>query len=406
MISLNKLLRNIMDYIIVLMMIFRNYSMLSRDMAYGIPEIAMDIVLVGACLIFVFIRVCEGKISVSRQSMLGTVAATVAVLFCVCIPVYNVVEGIICYAGVLIAGVLYFAFHPQPLKFWRIFVNVMTAMAIISLILFFAGTVFNIISPSRIASYEYYNQTRSCNTYFGLQYEAQASQALSLFKYRNCGFFIEAPMYNILLCFALAAELAFSVRVRKKVVLALVVTILTTLTTTGLVFLIVMMVTAVLSAEKGKQTQLIKVIIVPLALLLGLIAILTFIESKTSSVSGSASMSIRMDHMVSFLKMWIDHPIFGVGYKNMDVFFEYANYDQGYSVGLPALLGMYGILMFMVYMLPWIQGVFNSFRSRRCHLFFFFGTFVCFFLTAVINHPIMLLTMAFQIAGNRGRRIV
>jgi|GEM_PF-1035910 len=400
-INIDRTLTPLVDFCICLLIIFRNYSMLSRDSAYGISEDLMDVALIALCAAGIMFQFLAGHTVVKKSGAVGLLLTIGISTLSVVVPGVNVAAGLLRFAGMLSLATFYFLVHPRPYSFVNRYVNIVTVMAAVSLVLYIFGTVLDIIPPSRIAAYEYAGAPRYCNTYFGLQYEAQTAREIPFLGYRNCGFFIEAPMYNIVLCFALAAELSFRSKVRIPVIILLAVTILSTMTTTGLLFLLIAAAVYMLNAGKSNNAKAIKIMALPLVILVGLFIVTSILENKQATASGAVSMSIRTDHTIAFIKMWADRPFFGFGYANSEAFYSYTNYRQGYSIGLPALLGRCGGLVFLLYFVPWLTALRKGFVSNHRHLYFYLGTFACLLMTAVVYHPIMLFTIAFQITDRR-----
>ena len=407
-ISLKKTVDSCIVYLVAFFAIMRNYSMLSRDQAYGVSEQLMEMVLAVLCLFYVLFTILTGKTKIQKNKTYGILTVLIISLCSVTLHEEGAFGGILNYVFPMTAGAIFFAFQEEPEDFWRKFANIMAVMALVSLILYFAGSVLGWIAPTRRASYWYDNHYKYCNTYFGLQYEAQRAQIqiASEFEYRNCGFFIEAPMYNILLCFGFAAELSFQQTARKKVLVILGITIITTMTTTGVLFLAAMVAVYIFTLGRGNWVKSVRILLLPILALVAVFFMFSMMETKMGSATGENSVGVRVDHMLAFLKMFVDHPLLGTGYGSSDVFKMYTVYKQGYSVGLPALLGYGGIFLFLLYLVPWIRNVRYSFRYDKKQLYFGVGTFICLFLTAVIYHPIMYMTMAFQVMSNLQTRKV
>lgn len=389
----------VLDYLIVLFVICRNYSMLSRDQVYNMSESFMDIMITILCLLSAINCIKKVK-KVTKRDLMIACSATAVCFLSVLFGGKNIIAGLTRFTAVFFSLAMYFVTHRNHKQIWERFINVIFLMAMISLVLYFVGSIFKIIEPSRIAMYMYDGKYRYCNTYFGLQYESQGSQWLSFLgvKYRNCGFFIEAPMYNVLLCIAMAFEL--SNQKRKNIITILSITILTTMTTTGLVFLLSMIGVGFFTERKNNSLQLLKLLLFPIIIIILFLGFNILMSIKLQDVSGEASVSIRSDHLFAFMKMWIHRPLFGYGYMNADAFYKFSNYKQGYSVGLPALLGFSGVFVFLIYFVPFIRNTLYAFKNNREKLFFWIGSFICLLLTAVAHHPISIMIICYQMLYN------
>ena len=384
------------DYALALAIIASNYSMLGRDEFFLISEDTWEYLFYILCLL----RLVTGfKLKADKSKVF-----CVVLVFCVCllatvIPGFNIIKGLVAFCAGMSIFALMVAICSNTKSIWIKFENIMLVIAVLSLFFYLFGTVLGILRPSGVAHFQYAGQIRTCNTYYRLFYEAQSLRGISYLgsNIRNCGIFIEAPMFNVLLCFAFIVEITYRKNIRKSVLVIFVLAILTTWTTTGYLFLIVMVAAKILQAKKGSIWNTAKLMSIPLIGLIAIYVILTILENKiTSSASGSASVSVRLDHMIAYLKMFISRPLFGYGYGNQAAFYELATYDQGYSVGLIAFLGRYGIFVFLLYIVPWLRMLLYSLRKGR-YLYYCMGSFVCLFLTAVVYQPIMYFVVCGQL---------
>lgn len=398
---INKI-ESLLEYLLLVIIIFGNYSMVERDTMYNISETTLSLVFCAICMLLMIIKLLQDFRKVKKANIYSVILILLISIGMVLIPRYNIDSGFFKWIIPIFACAVYFLTNKNTKIIWTKYVNVVLIFAIISLILYISGSMLHLISPTRVATFLYDQRYRTCNTYFGLQYESQAIQGTDFFStvYRNCGIFIESPMYNIILCIAFAAELSFRKKPRKIPLVILVITILSTYSTTGVLFLVFILVLRVITAGKGRQVQTLKILILPLGLLLMFYFALSLIEAKTKSLGGSISYSVRYDHIIACLKMWIDKPLFGHGYGNTDAFYNYTKYQQGLSVGLPALLGRNGLLIFLTYFVPFLKRIIYSFRKSRKQLYFWVGTFFCFFMTASIYKTIFIFLLCSQLLWN------
>lgn len=402
-IRIKSVLILLIEYILAFVIILRTYTMFERDPYYGFSVTTTNMVLTVCCMVRILLSSSRKKLCLERSFIHRILIAAVISFLCVTVPRYNVVNGIIGFFFPLTMLIMMFAFC----KNWRCILhklsNIMFVIAIISLFFYFFGTILGAVSASGYANFRYGEVMKSCRTFYRLYYEAQRQQGTQFLQtsYRNTGIFIEAPMYNIMLCVAHAAELSFEKKHRPIVVAVLTITIISTFTTTGILYLLCVCVIFVLNSGKEKIVKALKFVAFPLVLLLICFIILEVVGNKLETVSGSNSFSVRMEHMISFFRMWMDRPLFGFGYGNEEAFYQYTSYKQGYSLGLPALLGRSGGAIFCLYFIPWISWFIKSLHGNRKELYFLIGTFVCLFLTAVIYQPVLYLIIALQLLHER-----
>ena len=91
---------------------------------------------------------------------------------------------------------------------WKAFINIAVIYAIISLIFYLGGTCLTLIPESGRTSLIWGTWTEDIRTFHNIYYESQKLYLNeTLYIPRNCGIFPEGPMYNFVLCVALAAEM-------------------------------------------------------------------------------------------------------------------------------------------------------------------------------------------------------
>ena len=189
----------------------------------------------------------------------------------------------------------------------------------------------------------------------GLHYAIQLDNTFfpELFIYRNSSLFAEAPMYNLWLDIALAGELFLRKRTSKFRVVLLVITILSTMSVTGMLFLCVCLALHLYrkfpQMDRGKKraTALLVMAIVPAAVV-GLLSTL-LIKSDTQSYS------MRLSDYAAGVRLWLDYPIFGAGYANLNALLPYMYSPDGvlgFSNSLTAVLGTGGVWISLLFYVP------------------------------------------------------
>lgn len=302
------------------------------------------------------------------------------------------------YLIVLFWLVCYMVLQNDTRAVWSAFVNIMVCLSVISLVFYIGGTILHIIPSTGITGLDWGTwDTDSVKTYLGIYYESQnMKMSDSLRIMRNSGMFSEAPMYNMVLCMALAAEVFMKDKINKIKVGILIVTVLTTLSTTGLLFL---MVTGILyfgecAYRKGIIAQHKKIFLslIGVCIILGVL----FVWVKTFSPAGTGSVNIRTDHLMATIKTFIQNPIWGVGYQNSEAVLMNAQYKQGISVGLTYFLACGGILLGMALFFPYIANIVEAVKKRSFKEICFETLFLMlFFFSAVSGRPLFVFFIAY-----------
>lgn len=391
-------IRTVFEYMLVFFIIVGNASMLLLDKAYNVPSGIIHFGVIAAAVIATVINFLKNKGMCRGNDILKAIVLLIIVVLSIGLPGINVVSGLISFAMPVFFLVIYCMTAQDSRAIWIKFANVMIVFAVVSLVLYLIGTVLGLIEPSRIAYYEW-GVERSCPTYFGIQYNSQRSDLgfISSLDYRNCGFFPEAPMYNILLCMATCVEYSFRKERRYWRIAVFVLTIITTMTTTGLIFLMFFFTATVLLADRGRQVFALKVLALPLLLVIAAFVGLAILESKSSSILGAGSLAVRFDHLNACTEAFLDYPFFGCGYANEAVIEKYMHYKQGISIGLPSLFAQSGLFAGVLYLVPAVFNIYKCFRCDRKQIVFWIGVLLCYILTAITYRYLMMFLMASQL---------
>lgn len=389
MISIEDTFAKLRNYLIGFLLIVSTrgiwlYVQNSR-ISYGQVSIAVTALLGLTCIIGLLTYV---KVSVKKTS----VAKICITLFCLVFyffinSINRSVYGYL-FAAPIIAGMLYFVFEKDKNQLWFAFEDAVVILAAVSLVFYIGGTVLDIIPNTGIATFEW-AYTRTCRTFFSLYYEAQRIKGAS-FSLRNCGIFPEAPMYNMVLCTALAVEMFLRPQRNNKRMWLLIVTIVTTLSSTGYLFVILSLLLD--HGEKAFRTHALTLrkLIYILMAAAGVVLLFALFNYRLTYQSGINSNAVRFDHIAACFKTWGQNIFTGCGYGNLNAVFENAVYEQGISIGLPYLLATGGIVLGTP-----VIGIylFNAVLCRKNRDFgqFAFETMIMllYFLTAVTGTPLM-----------------
>lgn len=398
----SEIVKRVLVFNTVLVLIFCNYSMLTRDTLYHVPEEALIAVLFGSCALC---SVIDGFRFVKRYFYILVYSVLLILLMLIIALIINrgVIVGLNSVFFPMLSYALLFKEKENVDRFWLMFADFVVVLAILSLILYLGGTVFGILSPNRIAQYIYAGHIRQCKVYLNIQYESQSvdvTSGLIFGNYRNCGFFIEGTMFSSLLSIALGVELSFRKKRKLINIIILVITIITTFSTTGYIVLIVaagMSMMIYTSQDNSKLKYVLKKLLIPFNIVLVFFLISYSVAEKQKSISGVNSYNIRMDHLLGGLRMLKDSPLIGIGYLQ-DSFMEYVKYKQGASMGLPIFLGRNGLFLFLLYFVPLFAGIRYALVYKQKYIYFFVICFVTLLFTAITEKPIMSAVIWTQIA--------
>lgn len=280
---------------------------------------------------------------------------------------------------------------------WKAFINIAVIYAIISLIFYLGGTCLTLIPESGRTSLIWGTWTEDIRTFHNIYYESQKLYLNeTLYIPRNCGIFPEGPMYNFVLCVALAAEMFLSQKTHWWKVILLGITALTTFSTTTYVFLIAVFVLYLAKIVFSQKEKSIHKLAFLLLVLLGVVLVVGILLNKLTTPSGAGSMNVRTDHIMACFKAWLDSPIIGVGFENQEAVLAFAEYKQGMSMGLVYFIACGGILMTSLIVIPYIMSGIHAFKTREYNEFIFETLYLLlYFITAVSIYPIFRFFIAY-----------
>ena len=245
---------------------------------------------------------------------------------------------------------LYFASRSNLSKdvnysFFDVYSKVATFFGFISIIFWILGPLMGIISSNCIVP-NTWGLRQFFEGYYFIHFETQTITFFDNTIYRNTGFMCEAPVFNLLLCIALAYELFVNNKKHLIRKIILIATILSTLTTTGQLFLLLMLLMKLYNITKNNKKR--KLLFWTLAPVMTIIVynVSTIIMEEKMGTDSYESRSIVISNMMSSL---YENPFFGVGIN------KYQTYDgQGLSNSLFHLMvdgGLYLTSIFLFYIL-------------------------------------------------------
>lgn len=249
------------------------------------------------------------------------------------------------------------------------FKNIMLFVAVISLIFWFAGSVFEIIQPTgtSLTNWTGNNNQTIMKSYFGVYY---SYQRISFFNklniVRNIAIFNEAPMASLCFSLGLMVELLCCEKWKKRNCVVLVVAILSTFSTTGYIIATVVCVyKSIKSNSQYSVIRLIKRLCVPVMICVVLIIANSLIQEKLSTFSGMA----RTDDFVSGFRAWLLHPLFGDGIGSMRAMSlvrpSWRKEAEGFNSGLIQVLVQGGVYLAFPYFFVQLKSLRKSFKVRN-----------------------------------------
>ena len=334
------------------------------DGIYNIQYILLALFCVIGCFY-------HGKIRVNHKSLLILFFLVMYLLFYLLVTRSNPLSYLIKFVLIF---VIFFSFcntlirNGKIREFAKVFVNVVSVVASISLFFWLFGSVLGLINGVSTPYIwgENYNTTVN---YFWLYFEnrIQAAELFGQPVIRNTGIYAEAPGFSGYLIMALAIAIpAEKEEISLKQKALLVVTMLTTLSTKGLIAVMILIALTYLFTHPAKSTsKLIQKIFFTVTIVIGAsIGTSLLLEDKSTTMS----YLIRMDDVRAAVNTWKNHVMFGAGYmETNEIIQNFSVYrpNNGLSMGLTLLLAQGGIYMILFYAAPFIVALPAARRINR-----------------------------------------
>lgn len=267
---------------------------------------------------------------------------------------------------------------------------------IISFIIYCMVNVFNINLPYYIYSNGWLPDYKS---YFCIYYERLDLSKELIGKIaitRNGGFFSEPGLYSVYICFNLFLALFWKEKMKKIEVLIYIVVILSTVSTTGIIVALLMIGYYIVVGRDHLIRK--KSIILGIVLVIIIFFIINELLLK-KSVEHSFSFSARMYDLIGGIQLFIQKPLFGWGYRNADIFYEFQRTIfkalRGNSNGIATILYQLGIVGAGIYTVPIyyaLKSVRNNIKAYRRLSFF-----IMIFIVLIMGEPIQYMPIMFSI---------
>lgn len=323
--------------------------------------------------------------------------------------------------------VLFFVFIPIVWIYFSIFgyrrfliafTNVLCAICVISLLLWIGMSVTHLISPSGYVTSYWSSNSAYLPTFHHIYFETQNFDFLGFRLVRNSSIWPEAPMYAMVLSFGLLSEIYLTVRKSKIVVFIIALTLLTTLTTSGIIVLSLLTVDFLIEKNKKISNFKMEILFLTVSLILGfflMIIIYLSLNLKLSSASGS----IRLDDYIVGYNSFLESPWIGHGFKNVKYLMPFMDYNirgywengmliynTGIANGWTQVFSDGGLLMGLIYLISFMEGIFSRSKSRNFHKFFFI-LFILMFILILNYSEMFLIFMVISLVdfGNRHDRL-
>lgn len=384
-INKQELIYNFFEYIIACVIIVN-----CRSIWTVIPSVRVKVNFITSILLILSCCMC---VFVTKKTKKALKNAFMLFLFTLCYMcvflIFNSRHAIeflilsVCVASIVFYAYVIFRKNSFPTLFLK-YIHIATLLAMISIIMWLAGPILNILKPSGyvVSTWTGTNSTVAVPSYYGIHFEAQTYNLFDNLLIRNTSVFAEAPMASFVFSLAFLFEILLNPKTCKLRILILGTAIITTMSTTGIIILILSItIKYILNKENLSLFRILKIIIVPLIICLGIVVVLDLFVAKLSESSGS----LRLDDFRIGLEAWMENPLFGAGYLNEEVLKSrmgfWRSYNMGYSNSIFYLLSQGGLYLGLPYLLAPFISIKNNLCNYNIRMIFF--TAICCFAIAV-----------------------
>lgn len=253
------------------------------------------------------------------------------------------------YSYMLLLPLLVISFSLSNTKEIKLFINqyinVVLLISIVSLLGYTVTSLLDIVSPS---SYVFLNWGKNniIPSYYNIHFQAQG--------FRNTSFFVEGPMFAVILILSLVFLMMDNKLYTKKAVI-IVITGITTESTTLIISVIIMYLAFfIFRKEITIKFAIVIFSFLPVILTISFITIYKVLNQK----AGTLSYGVRWQDLDGGYRAWKASPIFGWGFNNLvpiSYFFENYSGVRGGSNALTTTLSQMGIYIFIIYLLPFFS---------------------------------------------------
>lgn len=279
--------------------------------------------------------------------------------------------------------------------------DAITLITSITLLLYFAGQVFNVIRPTGTVTISW-GGTRTVKTYFYLLFVAQGAPYHEFAHGRFTGIFTEAPMCAFMCCTALIIILLISKRrVNWFRVAILLVGVYSTASAMGYIAAIAFIaVYFCLKVAKKRHMRGARILLI--ASVISVVAIVVLMMYGDKMATDTVSISTRSANFSGAIADFIDSPIYGHGFKS-----DTLGVTGGNTSVYSNLIQQGGALFLIWYMMPFLLCIFRFIGEKRWRYLAAMALYLMLMYAAVVTYTalsIAVVSACFSVAFQNGRR--
>ena len=389
---------NILQYIIVITIIFECNSIYSQIYGCHLVIRAVTIITSICCMLFLLIKnkakinkkilplimydyICSAIMLLNTSSLNGKIV--VILMFIIYLPI------VIIYLDNLSKKEI----HDLLKKF----VNVIIILCIISLVFWFFSSIVKILKPTNAIKVVWAKPYSIINSYLGLHFDTQEVWWITGSPLmRNTGIFVEGPMYAVVIMFALLANnLVESTEKNKrwKKNIILCITMISTMSITGIICAAIILSKNIIELFKNMNLKK-KKIFISILVIVCVLALPVVTNLIIKKVNTSSALHRNLDLQIG-IKIFFESPVIGKGINHERATeLDYEN-GYGYSNTIIPVLTDGGIILFNIYLIPAVLFGYRSIKERKINYLILLIIYCIILFTTLIQYRmIMLMTIA------------
>ena len=290
------------------------------------------------------------------------------------------------------------------------FVQVVLVICCATVFFWFFGSVLGLIPP-KTETYTWAHRTSTTYNYFYLYFEnpGQNQHLLGMTLPRNCGIFTEAPAYSGILLYAIGIELFAKDTINRKRLVILLLAVLTVQSTKAFVILIILFGLQFMTKEVKNRSR-VYLVFRSIAIAVMVAAVCFALSYILEDKSTTGSYAARMNHLTSGIRTWLQHPLFGAGFRNAEAYIENQESGYGYkgaSMGLTLLLAYGGLYLLAFYVFAYFYALRHPAIQKSKKGYNYFALILLmnlFFSNSAFGYPYKFMISAAYAAGAQAIR--
>lgn len=354
----NKLL----IYLIAFLMIINNGTVYTHIVGYSF----LDAITTYAPIILFFILFLINRRLTKKSVLIGISIAVYCFIYMI-LSNSNTKVAVMQIILLFVYIVYFFSFEQREGKMylWIAYRDIIVFIASISILIWIFGSLLGIIQAnSTILSNWGTSGTGSLvalKNYFGIYFERDETYILGRFIVCNRAIFVERAFAAFSFSIACIYELFVEENVSKKRLVILVAAMISTLSMTGLIVTVITLIMYYVFYKKNSPVyQLIKFMIVPMVLVVGLVIISYLLQTKMSM---GHSFSSRTSDFINGINAWTNSVLWGYGFGNDS--FIHSNFHTGYSNSISMVLTQGGIMLGILYLVCLLRGIMHGIKKKN-----------------------------------------